>query len=111
MILYENMKPIEHVLLHPICVLSHLMCTRKHCDVKSYLYIIKHIEVAGEFITSKNTDLMRFSIIRPRHPGRLKQIWVEKSLSGRPRQMRQNAYYRNVNKTPTTVTWTKRLLS
>jgi len=20
------MKPIEHVLLHPICVLSHLMC-------------------------------------------------------------------------------------
>jgi len=26
MILYENMKPIEHVLLHPICILSHLMC-------------------------------------------------------------------------------------
>jgi len=25
MILYETMKPIEHVLLHPICVLSHLM--------------------------------------------------------------------------------------
>jgi len=25
MILYENMKPIEEV-LHPICVLSHLMC-------------------------------------------------------------------------------------
>ena len=25
-ILCENMKPIEHVLLHPICVLSHLMC-------------------------------------------------------------------------------------
>ena len=24
MILYENIKPIEHVLLHPICVLSHL---------------------------------------------------------------------------------------
>jgi len=32
MILYEDMdmKPIEHVLLHPICVLSHLMCTCKH---------------------------------------------------------------------------------
>jgi len=26
MILYEDMKPIEHVLLHPICVFSHLMC-------------------------------------------------------------------------------------
>jgi len=32
MILYENMKPIEHVLLHPICVLSHLMCASKHCN-------------------------------------------------------------------------------
>jgi len=29
--LYENMKPIEHVLLHPICVLSHLVCACKHC--------------------------------------------------------------------------------
>ena len=26
---YEDMKPIEHVLLHPICVLSHLMCAWK----------------------------------------------------------------------------------
>jgi len=26
MIVYENMKPIEHVLLHPICVPSDLMC-------------------------------------------------------------------------------------
>jgi len=34
MILYENIKPIEHVLLHPICVLSHLMCACKHCNVK-----------------------------------------------------------------------------
>jgi len=25
MILYENMKPIKHILLYPICVLSHLM--------------------------------------------------------------------------------------
>jgi len=31
--LYEDMKPIEHVLLHPICVLSHLMCTCKHCNI------------------------------------------------------------------------------
>jgi len=33
MILYENMKPIEHVLLHPICVLSHLMYACKHCKI------------------------------------------------------------------------------
>ena len=38
MILYENMKPIEHVLLHPICVLSHLMCACKHCNVKLSLH-------------------------------------------------------------------------
>jgi len=33
MILYEDMKPIEHTLLHPICVLSHLvlMCAYIHC--------------------------------------------------------------------------------
>ena len=29
MMLCENMKPIDHVLLHPICVLSHLMCACK----------------------------------------------------------------------------------
>jgi len=34
MTLYENMKPIEHVLLHPICVLSHLTCACKHCNIK-----------------------------------------------------------------------------
>jgi len=60
MILYENMKPIEHVLLHPICVLSHLMCACKHCNIKLSLYYIEHIEVVDEFITSKNPDLMRF---------------------------------------------------
>jgi len=36
MIVYENMKSIEHVLLHPI--LSHLACARKHCNVKLSLY-------------------------------------------------------------------------
>jgi len=33
-ILYEDMKPIEHVLLHPICIFSHLMCAFKHCNIK-----------------------------------------------------------------------------
>jgi len=58
------MKPIEHVLLRAICVLSDLMCACKHCNVKSSLYcIIEHIEVADEFITSKNKDITRFFII------------------------------------------------
>jgi len=39
---YENMKPIEHVLLHLICVLSHLMCECKHCNVKLSLYYWTH---------------------------------------------------------------------
>ena len=42
MILYENMKPVEHVLHHPICVLSHLMCACKHCNVKLSLYYWTH---------------------------------------------------------------------
>jgi len=76
MILYENMKAIEHILVHPIRVLSHL---------KIYFYIIAHIEVADEFITSKNTDLTGFFIIKPRHLGRLKkQIWVDSGSPGSP---------------------------
>jgi len=83
MILCEDVKPIEHVLLHPICVLSHLMCACKHCSIKLYLYYIEHIGVADEFITSKQTDLTQFFIIKPRHPGGLKkQIWVEKNTVG-----------------------------
>jgi len=31
--------------------------------MQSYLYIIEHIEVVDEFITSKNTDITRFFII------------------------------------------------
>jgi len=51
MILYENMKPIEHALLHQICVLSHLMCAYKHCNIKvSSNYWTN--EVSNEFITS-----------------------------------------------------------
>jgi len=42
MILYEDMKPFEHVLLHPICVLSHLMCAYKHCNIKLSLYYWTH---------------------------------------------------------------------
>jgi len=42
MILYENTKPIEHVLLHAICVLSHLMCACEHCNVTLSLYYWTH---------------------------------------------------------------------
>jgi len=31
MFFYEEMKPVEDVLLYPICVFSHLMCACKHC--------------------------------------------------------------------------------
>jgi len=27
------MQPIEHVLLHPICVRSRQMCACKHCNI------------------------------------------------------------------------------
>ena len=42
MIVCENTKPNEHVLLHPICVLFHLMCTCKHCNIKLSLYYWTH---------------------------------------------------------------------
>jgi len=54
------MKPIEHVLLHPICVLSHLMCAN---TVAKRLLFIEHTEVADKFITSENPDLKRIFII------------------------------------------------
>ena len=50
MILYENMKPIEHFLLHMICARHQLMCACKLRNVKLSLFI-EHIEVADEFIT------------------------------------------------------------
>jgi len=50
MILYEDMKPIQHVLqlnrfccwICPICVHSHLMCACKHCNIKLSLYYWTH---------------------------------------------------------------------
>jgi len=34
MILSDDMKPSKHVLLHLICILSHLMCPCKHWNIK-----------------------------------------------------------------------------
>jgi len=60
MILYENVKPIEHLLRHLICALSHLMCACKQCNLKLSLFI-QNIEVADEFITSKTQISSDFS--------------------------------------------------
>jgi len=38
MILYENTTAIEHVVVHHICVLSHLMCACKHGYTNLSLY-------------------------------------------------------------------------
>jgi len=32
------MKPIDHVLLYPIYVRSHLMCACKHCSITFIFY-------------------------------------------------------------------------
>jgi len=71
MILYENMKPIEHVLLHPICILSHLMCACKHCNVNLPLYYWTHWSCWWIY-HFQNTDSTRFFITKPRHSGRQK---------------------------------------
>jgi len=42
MILCEDIKPIEHVLLHPLCELSGLICAWKHCNIKFSLYYWTH---------------------------------------------------------------------
>jgi len=39
---YYRMKPTEYVQLHPICVLSHLLCACKHCNIKLSLYYWTH---------------------------------------------------------------------
>jgi len=51
-------------------------------------------------LSLQKTDLTRFFINKLRHTGRLKkQIRVEKTLSGSPGHIRQNAYYRNLKRT------------
>ena len=73
MILYEDMKPIEHVLLHPICVYFITWCTYANTVIWSHLYITEHIAVTDEFIASKTTDLTWFFISKSRHSGRMKK--------------------------------------
>jgi len=95
MILYEDIKPIENVLLHPICVLSHLMCPCKLCNIKlSFHYWTRW---SFWWICHLKIDLTRFFIITPGHPGRPNQAGLgEKKRSGA---------LVTRGKTPTTVTW------
>jgi len=71
---------------------------RTNTAIYCHLYILNTVMFLMNLSLQKNTDLTRFFIIKPRHPGRLKkQIWVEKTCSGRPGHMRKNAYCRRPN--------------
>ena len=95
MTLYEDVKPIAHVLLHRICVVSHLICACKHCNIELSSYDWTHWSYCpDEYITSKTRLIF---MIKPRHPGRLKKhILMEKTRSGSPGQMQKNACYCNL---------------
>jgi len=99
----EVMNPIEHVLLHPICVLSHLMCACKHCNIKLTLYCWTHWSCWWIYHFKKKTDLTRFFIIKPRHLGRL----IKADLSGKNAQWEPSVV--TWGKTPAVVTWSGRL--
>jgi len=68
MILYEDMKPIEHVLLHQIYVLSHLMCACKHCNITLSLHYLNTLKLLMNLSLQKKTDFTRFFMIETRHP-------------------------------------------
>jgi len=88
------MKPTEHFCFIRYAFFLTWCVHANNC----YLHIIEHIEVAHEFITSKNPDLTRFFMVKARHPGRLKkQIWVERNAVGALHgHMRKNACYGNL---------------
>jgi len=96
MILFENIKPIEHVLLRLVCAVSHLMCACKHCNVKLFLYYWTHWSCWWIYHFKKHIFNAIFHN-QSETSGRLKkQIWVKKKLRESPGYMR---------KTPITVTW------
>jgi len=71
-------------------------CAHANNVKKSCFYIIDQIEVADEFIISKNPDLTRVFIIQPRHPGRLKNRSGWKNSAVGALHMRTNACQRNL---------------
>jgi len=96
MILYENMKLIEHALLHPICVLSHLMCACKHCHVKSSLYYWTHWSCWWVHHFKKHRYHAIFYNNLDTQVGWKNRSGWKKTLSGSPGHMRQNAYSHNL---------------
>jgi len=89
------MKPTEHVLLHSICVLSHLKSACKHL---LSLYYWTHWSCWWIYHFKKK-HLTRFFIIKARHPGRLKKV----DLGGKIPQWEPCVV--TSGKTPATVTW------
>jgi len=90
MMIYENMKPIVHVLLHPICVLFHLMCVSKNCNVKLALYYWTHWSC--RWIYHFKTQIKAIFHNQTKTPrSTKKQIWLEEKLNGSPGHMQQNA--------------------
>jgi len=82
MIVYKDMKSTEHALLHPICVLSHLMCVCIHCNKKLYLYYWTHWSCWWIY----HFKTHRFNAIfhKDTQSTKKRQIWVEKPRSGSP---------------------------
>jgi len=72
-ILYDNMKPIEHVLLHPICVLSHLMCvTTEPSDERN---------LSPGFIQLRTSARINICSATQQPPGRkLETIWHRRAI-------------------------------
>jgi len=97
MILCENMKPIEHLLPHPIFVLSHLTCVCKHCNGKLSLYYWTHGSCWWAYHSFE-----QFFIIKPRHAG---VDWKNRSGWKKP----SVGALVTCGKTPATVTWRKHL--
>jgi len=84
MILYEDMKTVITIQwnrLNTFCFIRYVyfLTWCGHCKH----YIIEHIEVAGECITSKNADLTCFFIIKARHPGRPDKVDLGGKISQR----------------------------
>jgi len=45
MILFEDMKPIAHVLLHPICILSHLYVRMQTLEYKVIFILLNTLKL------------------------------------------------------------------
>jgi len=59
MILYDDddMKPIDYVLLHPICVLSHLMCAFTKNKKRKTKHAVSNAVISMEHEILGDTDL------------------------------------------------------